>query len=124
MEGRPSVLGLSLPSLDWFVVKLEADVFRREFRYVCFCVGLVFVIARLLEVAEAGSLGGGILLYLAPASTPGFSRVFEMLRRRVRLNLRRIAEAEKEDSVSLEEGFSSCLLLYEKLGALGPLGFA
>jgi hypothetical protein len=81
------------------------------------------VAAKLLQVAEAGSLGGGILLYLAAVSLSELSCVLDVLRRRVRLNLRRIAEAENVEWVSLGDSFSSGLLLNEKLGALGPVGF-
>lgn len=65
-----------------------------------------------------------MLLYFAFVSVSTLSRFLEELRLRVRLSFRRIAEAEKDDSVSLGDTFSSGLLECEKLGARGPVGLA
>lgn len=76
-------------------------------------------------MAEAGSLGGGILSYLgASTSFTATSRGFDELRMRFKLNFRLIADAEKENSVSTGLNFSSTFGVIEKLGARGPLGLA
>lgn len=88
-------------------MKLEADVFRREMRCDCLCGRLLFAAARFPQVADPGSWGGGISLYLVGGSDSVFSRVLDVLRFRVRLSLLLIAEARKDDSVSLGDSFSS-----------------
>ena len=72
-------------------------------------------------MADAGSFGGGIVLYLAVSSSAD-SRDLDVLLRRFLLSFRRIDEAEKVGSASLGDNFSSTLVFDEKLGARGPEG--
>src|SRR5205809_3658546 len=67
---------------------LETDVFRRDFRKLGFEFGLMCEVVKLFQVADAGSLGGGMLSYFARSVCVGAATcVLELLRFRVRLGL-------------------------------------
>jgi len=58
------VVVLSLLSCRSRVLVLEAEVFRRDLKKLDFCVGLAEVFdERFDHVADAGSLGGGMVSY-------------------------------------------------------------
>lgn len=102
------------------MLKLEADDFLRDLRKPCFCTELP-ADERLPQVAEAGSFGGGMLLYLAASSE--VSRVFDELLRLVLLSFRRTELEGLTGSGSLGDSFSSDFTIDEKLKPRGPAGF-
>lgn len=72
-------------------------------------------------MAEAGSLGGGMLSYFARFASCS-AESCDLVSLRLRLNFRLKAAAENDDAVSDGATRSSGFKATEKLGALGPLG--
>ena len=73
---------------------LPAEVFRRDLRKLGLCTGLELFAARLLHVADAGSLGGGMLSNLAGPNSPSvFSFVLDPLLLRLSILLSELSFA-------------------------------
>jgi hypothetical protein len=130
IDGRPDTCVVPLSKLSCLsgpTLVLELDVCRRDLMYertgFC-CIGPEAAEDELFDhVADAGSFGGGMLLYLlvsSAAASTSFGSFF------LRLSFLRRAEAENADSESdpFSTGLSvnAVLGVTEKLGARGPAG--
>lgn len=104
-------------------LKLDPDVCLRDLRYDGFCTGLAAEDKLLVQVADAGSLGGGILSYLLTSSLSTGSCTLGSLF--FLLNFLRKLAAEKGELGGFSTGLSvgTSLGVTEKLGARGPFGF-